>query len=304
MKTIIITGANRGIGFHCALRAAQMQPDRRIVLACRNPAAGELAAQKIRALTGHGHVISLPIDLASLPSVQRFVDLLQDLQDPAVEALINNAGILVNEKNELTEDGFEKTFATNHLGPFYLTLLLSAHYDTGARIIFVTSEAHHLVRHSSTIPSLYASANLPTSNQKNEQPLWMRRYAISKLCNILTAYKLSELLADRNIRVNACNPGLTPGTGLIDGRSAWARFKWQYLMPAAALFSGNMITKSVAGDRLAELAFSSQMQYLTGVYYSNGRLGLSSKDSYNRTYQEDLWNESISLTGLPLNALR
>jgi len=93
MKSIIITGANSGIGFECAMQMAKLAPDDQIILACRNVQAGNEAVQKIKQKTNHKNLICLPLNLASLQSVRDFKTAFLKLPGPAITALVNNAGL-------------------------------------------------------------------------------------------------------------------------------------------------------------------------------------------------------------------
>jgi NAD(P)-dependent dehydrogenase (short-subunit alcohol dehydrogenase family) len=89
MKSIIITGANSGIGFECAMQMARLAPHDQIILACRNIEAGNEAVQKIKQKTNHKNLICLPLDLASLQSVRDFKTAFLKLSNPAITAVCN-----------------------------------------------------------------------------------------------------------------------------------------------------------------------------------------------------------------------
>jgi NAD(P)-dependent dehydrogenase (short-subunit alcohol dehydrogenase family) len=106
MSSIIITGANSGIGFACAMQMAKLAPDDQIILACRNILAGNEAVQKIRHKTNHKNIVCLSLDLASLQSVRDFKAAFLKLPDQAIVALVNNAGLQNIGKTAYTKDGF------------------------------------------------------------------------------------------------------------------------------------------------------------------------------------------------------
>ncbi|XP_061170054.1 retinol dehydrogenase 11-like [Saccostrea echinata] len=137
-KTIVITGANTGIGFETALDLAKRNG--RIILACRNAQKGEEAKNKIVQLTGNTSVVFRQVDVSLMSSVKSFVDVIRR-EENKVDILINNAGIVVQNKI-MTEEGLELTFATNHFGPFLLsTLLLDLLRKSKGRIVNVGSAA-------------------------------------------------------------------------------------------------------------------------------------------------------------------
>lgn len=303
MKSIIITGSNSGIGFKCALSIAKMKPGLQIILACRNVQAGNEAIQKIKQQTGYQHLVCLPLDLASLQSVRNFKTAFSKLPDPVISALVNNAGIAPNiQETAYTEDGFEITFGTNHLGGFYLTLLLLPYMENGGSITFTASDTHDPATKTGVEPPVYTSAQelaFPEESKKKAgMKLGQKRYSTSKLCNVLTTYTLHEKLVKKNIRVNAFDPGLTPGTGFTKNFPAPIRFVVNRIFPLLIPFRKNMNSAQTSGSRLARLAYSKELSDLNGIYHSGGKIIKSSTDSYNQDYQTDLWKSSIELTGI------
>ncbi len=301
MKSIIITGANSGIGFECAMQMAKLTPDDQIILACRNVQSGNEAAQKIKQKTNHRNLICLPLNLASLQSIRDFKTAFLKLSEPAIIALVNNAGLQNISKTAYTSDGFEITFGTNHLGGFYLTLLLLPYIDKNGSITFTASDTHDPATKTGIEPPLFTTGKelaYPKETSEKEKINGLRRYSTSKLCNVMTAYILNERLADKNIRVNAFDPGLTPGTGLAKSYPALLRFAWKYILPMMRYFRKNTHSPVISGSRLANLAFSKELRPLNGIYYSDGKVTKSSADSYNKGYQAELWKSSVELTNM------
>lgn len=141
-KTVIITGANAGIGFETALELARR--DAHVILACRDQKRGQEAVDKIKNETKNNNVELELVDLSNLKSIKEFSEnILKKLN--RLDVLINNAGLLGPAKRQLTQDGFEVTFGVNHLGHFYLTNLLLDLIKKSApsRIINVSSRAHY-----------------------------------------------------------------------------------------------------------------------------------------------------------------
>jgi NAD(P)-dependent dehydrogenase (short-subunit alcohol dehydrogenase family) len=301
MKSIIITGANSGIGFECAKQMAKLASGEQIILACRNVQAGNEAVQKIKQETNHKNLICLPLDLASLQSVRDFKTSFLKLPGPTIAALVNNAGLQNIGKTAYTKDGFEITFGTNHLGGFYLTLLLLPYIEKNGSITFTASDTHDPASKTAIEPPIFTTGKqlaFPKETSEKENVVGQRRYSTSKLCNVLTTYILHEKLARRNIRVNAFDPGLTPGTGLAKSYSATLRFLWNNVMPVMRYFRKNTNAPATSGSRLANLAFGEALRSLNGIYYSDGKVTRSSTDSYNKSYQAELWKSSIELTAM------
>lgn len=301
MKSIIITGANSGIGFECTLEMAKIAPDDQLILACRNVGAGMEALQRIQQQTSHEKLICLPLDLASLQSIREFRTAFVQLPNSTLAVLVNNAGIQHIGKTTYTTDGFEATFGVNHLGTFYLTLLLLPSMEKGSSITFTASATHDPAEKTEIEPPVFTTIRemaFPGEAAESDKKTGQRRYSTSKLCNIMTTYLLHEKLKDTGIRVNAFDPGFTPGTGLAKGYPPIFRFAWKHILPMLNRFRKNAHTPAESGKRLANLAYGVALRQLNGSYFSNGNVTKSSADSYNPVYQSELWKESIELTGI------
>jgi NAD(P)-dependent dehydrogenase (short-subunit alcohol dehydrogenase family) len=183
-KTVIVTGANSGIGQAAA--AALAAKGARIVLAVRNTDKGHAAAAQMPGTTEVRR-----LDLASLASVREFAD---GWSDP-VDILINNAGIMIPPLTQ-TADGFEMQFGTNHLGHFALTNLLLPHI-TG-RVVTVSSTGHRIGR-----------IDFDDLNWERKSYKAWRAYGQSKLANLLFTAELQRRLFDAGSTVlaNAAHPG-------------------------------------------------------------------------------------------------
>ena len=191
-KTVLITGANSGIGLVTATALAGMGA--RIILACRRADAAEQAVAHIQQHCPGARVETVALDLASLQRVRRAAAEVRERYQ-RIDVLINNAG-LASVRREISEDGFEKTFATNHLGPFLFThLLRSVINPDGGRIINVASQAHRMGR-------------MHWDDLQLTRGYWvMKAYAQSKLANILFTRALAQRLKGTGVTVNALHPG-------------------------------------------------------------------------------------------------
>ena len=139
-RTFLITGANTGIGKETARALASR--DARVYLACRSQEPGRRAIEEISAQTGNPGLQLLALDLGDLASVRRCAEEFLATGEP-LHVLINNAGVA--GARGMTESGFERTFGTNHVGPFLLTSLLldRLRASAPARIVNVASVAHY-----------------------------------------------------------------------------------------------------------------------------------------------------------------
>ncbi len=193
-RTVVITGGNSGIGLETSVALAGAGA--RLVLGCRNPDKAEAAVAEIRRRSGNESVESRPLDLADLTTVRTFADSLSDLD--RIDVLINNAGLILGERT-MSAQGYEATFATNHLGPFLLTGLLDEQLRAAdrARIINVASFAHTMA---------------PTGiqwSQVERRPRYQgwTVYGQSKLANILHARALAARYEDSGVVAHSLHPG-------------------------------------------------------------------------------------------------
>ncbi|XP_042747225.1 retinol dehydrogenase 14 [Lagopus leucura] len=201
-KTVIITGANSGLGRAAATELLRMKA--RVIMGCRDRARAERAAREIRAELGEreaaegggGELVVRELDLASLRSVRAFCHrVLQE--EPRLDVLINNAGIFQCPYMK-TEDGFEMQFGVNHLGHFLLTNLLLGLLKNSApsRIVVVSSKLYK-----------YGEINFEDLNSEisyNKSFCYSR----SKLANILFARELARRLEGTGVTVNSLHPGI------------------------------------------------------------------------------------------------
>jgi len=177
-KTVIVTGANSGIGFEAAKVLAQRGAV--VIMACRSLEKGKIAMEQILEEDPRAKVILKSLDLADLSSVRQFSDDYLAAQD-RLDILINNAGVMATPYSK-TADGFEMQFGTNHLGHFALTAQL---FDLlkrtpNSRVVTVSSYAHYFGRIA------FNDLNGDGFYQK-----WLA-YGQSKLANVLFGYELQR----------------------------------------------------------------------------------------------------------------
>uniref|UniRef100_UPI0037E7C61E retinol dehydrogenase 14-like n=1 Tax=Semicossyphus pulcher TaxID=241346 RepID=UPI0037E7C61E len=195
-KTVIVTGANSGIGRATAVGILKLQG--RVIMACRDLGRAEEAAREIRQETGADSslLVVKQLDLASLTSVHSFC---QDIikEEPQLDVLINNAGVYQCPYTK-TEDGFEIQFGVNHLGHFLLTHLLLDLLKQSApsRIVVVSSK-------------LYKHSHINFEDLNSEQSYDKAfAYSRSKLANLLFTCELARRLEGSGVTVNALTPGI------------------------------------------------------------------------------------------------
>ena len=193
-KTVIITGANTGIGKETAIDLAKRNA--RVILACRSQDKGKKAEVDVRRESGSSNVHFRKLDLASFDSVRQFAKEVLS-EESRLDILINNAGIMYCSFQK-TVDGFETQFGVNHLGHFLLTNLLLDKIKQApeGRIVVVSSIAH----------TFASKLDLDTINSEAHYSPY-DAYHKSKLANVLFTKALAKRLAGSNITVNSLCPG-------------------------------------------------------------------------------------------------
>ena len=221
-RVAIVTGANTGLGYHTA--AALAQTGAHVVLAVRNLEKGNLALARIVAAHPDADVTLHELDLSSLASVRAAAAALRKAY-PRIDLLINNAGVMWTPK-QLTDDGFEMQFGTNHLGHFALTGLLLDNLlpVRGSRVVTVSSMGHRL----------RAAIHFDDLQWEHSYDRYAA-YGQSKLANLLFTYELQRRLADQheNTIAVAAHPGAS-STEL--GRNAPALIKPLFALVGPLLF--------------------------------------------------------------------
>ena len=300
-NTYIVTGGNTGLGFECAFALAK-DNSALVIIACRNVDQGEQAAQRVR--TVGGNVVVLPLNLARQASVHDFVETFRERQFPPLAGIVCNAGGQNVTAPTKTDEGYETTFAVNHLGHYLLTRLLLPYLASGGRIAFVSSGTHDPQQKTGMPAPRYETADAVAHDFELGGSAGRRRYTTSKLCNIYCAYEYARRLTAssdsrlQSLRVNAFDPGLMPATRLARTYPAPLRFVSRYILPLLSLFVSNIHSPATSGRRLALLVSGSDGS-ITGKYFSDGREIPSSEQSYDRQKALDLWNASAEMTGLP-----
>lgn len=300
-KTFIVTGGNSGLGFECASALAN-NPGVLVVIACRDVQLGEEAVRRMGSATGN--VVVLPLDLARQESIRAFVEAYRKRQFPPLGGIVCNAGGQNVGAPTKTKEGYETTFAVNHLGHYLLTRLLLPDLSSGGLITFVSSGTHDPKQKTGMPEPHYTTAEAVAHDFEGSSLAGRRRYTTSKLCNLYCTYEYARRLAAspdprlQSLRVNALDPGLMPATSLARTYPAPLRFVSRYVLPALSLFVSNIHSPATSGRRLALLA-SGDEGSTTGSYFSDGKKVRSSDQSYDTQKALDLWDESAAMSGMP-----
>jgi len=303
MKTVVITGANVGIGFATAKFLAAL-PDWHVLLACRNEAKAVAATNAIWQTHPDAHVGFVPLDLFSLSSVRRLPALLAAMQIPPIAGLILNAGgINMKAKSlEFTEDGFERTFQLNFMGHFLLANLLIKQMGTPARIIFVSSDLHD--------PAATKMGKIMTPRYGPVKDLArgigtaarlkpMARYGTAKMYAMMAAYELDRKLraAKTAITVNSWSPGVVATTQA--GRDMNPIMKKIMTSRWFVNFMGShVLTEEEAAQALGGLLVDAKYAGVSGKYFDGFKEIPSSAESRDQTKAKTVWEQSAKLVGL------
>lgn len=291
-RTVIITGANTGLGLECARSLLAQDASWQVVLAVRNP---ELGAAAVAELAAPDRCTVIRCDLASLDSVREFVEAFGAADLPPLHAIVCNAG-LQSLDGRSTADGIEMTFGVNHLGHFALVTGLLDRLVPPARIVVVASGTHDPAKFTGMPHPIYTSAEELAHPPADTPGQGRRRYTTSKLCNVLFAYELDRRLGQgaEGICVTAFDPGLMPASGLSREYSPVQRIIWRFVGPVLRVLP-NVNSTATSGERLAELVADPKFDGLTGSYFEGAKEIRSSQDSYDLAKATDLWETSERL---------
>ncbi len=286
-RVAVVTGANTGIGYHTAAVLARCGAH--VVLAVRDLEKGNIALARIVAADPQADVTLQKLDLSSLDSVRAAAGALRSAY-PRIDLLINNAGVMMTPK-QLTADGFEMQFGTNHLGHFALTGLLLEHLldVRDSRVVTVSSNGHRL-----------RSAIHFDDLQWERSYDRIGAYSQAKLANLLFTYELQRRLATqhKNTIAVAAHPG--------SSHNELTRNLPTIFKPAVAVL-GPLMFQGAAMGALPTLRAATDPDVQGGQYYGPDGLGeqrghpklvASSAQSHDEELARRLWTVSEELTGV------
>jgi NAD(P)-dependent dehydrogenase (short-subunit alcohol dehydrogenase family) len=276
-KVCLVTGATHGIGLETAKALAVTGAT--VLVHGRDLTRARAVAQELAHATANPRVSAVQADFAQLADVRRLADEL-NANLPRLDVLVNNAGMMSATRARSAE-GYDLTFAVNHLAPFLLTNLLLPRLSVAgsARIVVVASAAHRRARLDfDDLMNAKVSGLLPA-------------YARSKLANVLFTRTLAQRLRGAAVTANALHPGFV--NSHIFHATPALRF---LLMPFAPFL---MRTPAQGAATSIYLATSPEVAGVSGAYYERGRQVEPSAAARNAADGERLWQESARLTGLP-----
>ncbi len=274
--TILVTGANSGIGLETARALAARGAN--LVLTCRSQERADRAVADIQAGVPSARLETRLLDLASLASIRAFAAEL-DRGHPTLDVLINNAGCFSMDRQE-TADGFELTYGVNHLGTFLLTNLLLpiVRRTPGARVVNVASAAH-----------FHGKLELDDAHIRQDYK-GFPAYAASKLANVAFSIELAQRIGADGPTVNAVHPGhvatnIWPGEG-------WFATVFSLINKVFATTPQRGAEPSVFVATAPELAGT------TGLYFDKCTEKAPAERTLEAGFRRELWVRSAELVGL------
>jgi len=267
-RTVVITGANSGVGKATAVALARAGAD--TVITARHEGRGRQAVADIRRDSGSEKVDLVVFDLADLASVRKGADQVLD-RCGRIDVLVNNAGLVLSERTE-TVDGFEATFATNHLGPFLLTRLLTDRLvaSSPSRVVNVASTAHRGARRGLDFDDLQSTRNYRG----------MQAYSRSKL---------ARQLSGTGVTANSLHPGtVASGFARDDDATGFLAFGVKVIEPF-------ILTPAKGARTSVYLASSPEVANVTGQYFVKCRARAPSPAARDEAAGALLWSVSEEL---------
>lgn len=262
MPLVVLTGATSGIGRAAARELVQRGAE--VAIVGRDPARVKETAGGVM----HEHVA----DLSSLEEVRRLADELLERYE-RIDVLANNAGAMFTTRR-VTPDGYEQTFALNHLAPFLLTtLLLPRLRQSGARVVTTASDAH-------------TGGALDLDDLQGEHSFKaMRTYSTSKLCNVLFTRELAK--REPEITATCFHPGLV--------RTGWGKNDGLLYRIGLSAISPFMRSPERGARSLVWLALSDEAAELNGVYVQDEKVREPSAAAQDDFLAVALWERSEEL---------
>jgi NAD(P)-dependent dehydrogenase (short-subunit alcohol dehydrogenase family) len=279
-KVCVITGGTDGIGKAAAYGLAMQGA--RLLVHGRDPDKGARAVAELKARSGNPAIEFLQADFSSLDEVRRLAAAIKE-RTPRIDVLVNNAGAIF-VKRALSKDGYEMTFAVNHLAPFLLTHLLLDALEAGgqSRIVTTASNAHRSAK--------IAFDDLQITRKYSP----MRAYAVSKLANILFTRALAKRLQGTAVTATCLHPGFVRtnfgGNNVADISPLIGRI---------FLFISRFArTPEKGAETVIYLASSPEVQGESGGYYFDCKPIAPAKAGQDDGVAERLWQVSEQLVGL------
>jgi NAD(P)-dependent dehydrogenase (short-subunit alcohol dehydrogenase family) len=281
-KTIIITGANSGIGKAAAIQLAKLGAT--VVMACRSAERGAQALADVRQAANSDRVELLRVDMASQASVRRFVDEFSS-RHARLDVLIHNAANFDHSltKPVITEDGVETVFATNHVNIFLMTQLLLDMLKASAPSRIITVASQGLM----TYPFL----DIEFDNLNGQKKFSMQHaYYHAKQAQVMFTFDLAERLKGTGVTVNCVRVG---NVAIPDERLTHLP---KFLLKLYEMKRKFALTPEKMAETYTWLAADPALETVTGGYWdAPNKPAKANKNAYNRETQKRLWDATQDL---------
>ena len=274
-RICLVTGATRGIGR--ATAEALAKSGAHVLLHGRDSASvGAVCREMVR----YGKVDGVVGDLSSLAAVRKLATAVA-AQYPRLDVLVNNAGT-GTRRRQTTGDGYERTFAINHLAPFLLTNLLLERLKAGkaARVVTVSSMAHR-----------GAKLDFDDLNWETRKFSGLGAYGASKLANILFTVELASRLAGSGVTANCLHPGVV-------ATNIFTAFGGRTGKVFTVLLRPFMLSPADGAKTSIYLASSPEVANVTGKFFDKCREVPPTPAAQDAAAAKRLWDVSAKLTGL------
>lgn len=276
-RTAVVTGANSGVGRSAT--GLLLAAGARVTLVCRDRGRGERALAELQSDHPSAAATLEIADLAAMGSVRALAARLAGGHE-SIDILVNNAGVWRN-RLELTAEGFERTFATNHLGHFLLTNLLLPRLSGGGHIVNVSSEAHR--------SGDLRRADLDEIARGLAWRGTFPAYADSKLANVLFTVEAARRWREHGVTVNAVHPGVL-ATGLWNQNSG-------VLAAILRFFKLFMRSPGVGGNAVLRTLERALRDGATGSYFRVTGESAPQPQAADKALAHELWERSLRWTG-------
>jgi retinol dehydrogenase-12 len=275
-RTIVITGANTGIGRATAESLAARGAH--VVLACRSLEKTQPVLDGIRSAGGSADMVAL--DLGDLDQVRTCAEGLLKTDRP-IHVLLNNAGLAGTRG--LTKSGFELAFGTNHVGHFLFTMLLAPRLlaTPSSRIVNVASKSHYQAK----------GIDFEAVHKTTSTITGLPEYEVSKLANVLFTKELARRIGPKGVRSYSLHPGVVAS-------DAWRRIPW----PFRAIMKLSMISNEQGALTSIHCATSPEVADQDGLYYDERRVRTPNPLADDPALARQLWEKSVEWTGADLPA--
>ncbi|KAK0457807.1 uncharacterized protein EV420DRAFT_479290 [Desarmillaria tabescens] len=295
-KTVIIVGANTGLGFQATKHFATMNPGR-IVMACRSEERGQAALERLKNETGYQKAELWLVDLSRFSSVTAFANRFE-ADGGRLDILVLNAGVIPTKEYLTTPDGWESALQINDIASPLLALRLlprilhtAKEYNTTPRICVVASDVHYFTNLPKSVTDGDILATLSSKEYCTPSNMQTKRYYVTKLLNVFFARSLQSRLPD-SIIVNSINPGFCASELRRSITDTWYMALADWAMVKLIGYTAE------EGSRQLVWAAVAEDQNLRGGYVSFSKVVEPSDYAMSETglkAQEKIWAELVDI---------